>query len=131
MKEYKYLKEIVDGLKEKKGIVKELKDSSDEITEFSKKFQGYEKTLNDYIIETQDEQFTYSWYILILSYAILFGFGSSVFVLITIFREKFCLAGVLHFNWILLGSLSMLCFYLSPQMIMKSIEIYNYCESTG
>ena len=34
VKEYIDLKEVIDGLKEKKGIVKELKDSSDEITEF-------------------------------------------------------------------------------------------------
>ncbi len=88
----------MDGIKNKQGIVKELKDSSNEITEFSKKFQGYEKDLNNYLITLQEEHFTYSLYILMISYTILFAFGSSVIVLITIFKQKFCLTGVLHFN---------------------------------
>ena len=45
----------MDDLKNKKGFLAELKLSRDEITEFSKKFQGYEKDLNNYLITSHEE----------------------------------------------------------------------------
>jgi hypothetical protein len=47
-------------MKEKKGIITEIQSASAEITEFSKKFQDFEKKVNEYVgskIESESNKY--------------------------------------------------------------------------